>query len=362
MFAYFVRRLLLVIPTFIGVTLVAFGITRLVPGGPLDKMLMEMKMGGNRGVMAEAGQIPERAIAELQKAFDLDKPWYIAYFHWLRKVAVFDFGRSYNLREPVSRLILDRFPISIYFGLIGFVLSYLVCVPLGILKALKHGSTFDFASSAVVFLGYSIPGWALGALLLVLLAGGRFYSVFPLGGFRSQSFDELPSMVRQAENREAVEDEFGSFQWDKLSFSSKVIDQGYHTILPIFCYMIGSFATLTVLMKNSILENLGQDYVRTAFAKGLSPTRVMLVHVLRNSLIPLATGLGHALGIVMAGSYLIEFVFNIPGLGMLGYTSIVARDYTVVMGILAINTLITLTGNIISDLLYAVIDPRIRFN
>jgi microcin C transport system permease protein len=168
-------------------------------------------------------------------------------------------------------------------------------------------------------------------------------------------------MVRQWEDIDQVSDEFGTFQWDQMSLRSRVIDQVHHTVLPVFCYMLGSFASLTVLMKNSLMENLGKDFVRTAFAKGLSPRRVVYLHTLRNSLIPIATGLGHALGVLMAGSYLIEYVFNIDGIGYLGYTAIVGRDYTVVMGILSINILLLLVGNIFSDMLYAMIDPRIRF-
>jgi len=160
---------------------------------------------------------------------------------------------------------------------------------------------------------------------------------------------------------EDVSDEFGTFVWEKLSTTSKIIDNACHMVLPVFCYMMGSFATLTVLTKNSLLENLSQDYVRTAFAKGLSPRRVILLHTLRNSLIPLATGLGHALGVIMAGSYLIEVVFNIDGMGYLGFTSLLSRDYMVVMGVLVINIVLVMLGNILSDVFYALIDPRIRF-
>jgi microcin C transport system permease protein len=163
------------------------------------------------------------------------------------------------------------------------------------------------------------------------------------------------------ENEEEVKDEFGTFQWERMGWVSKVIDRGYHMVLPVFCYMMGSFATLTVLTKNSLMENLGQDYVRTAFAKGLPERRVIFLHTLRNSLIPLATGLGHALALLMAGSYLIEWVFNIDGIGYLGYVAIVQRDYAIVMGVLVVNTLLMLCGNIFSDMLYAIIDPRIRF-
>ena len=234
-------------------------------------------------------------------------------------------------------MITSRFPISIYFGLIGFFLAYSVCIPLGVFKATKHGSGFDIGSSLIVFGGYSIPGWALGGLLLVMLGGGSFLDVVPLGGFRSEG-------------------------WEDLGLMAKITDQLHHTILPVLAYMVGSFASLTILMKNSLMENLGQDYVRTAFAKGLSERSVIFGHTLRNSLIPICTGLGHAIGLIMAGSYLIEKVFNINGIGYLGYTSIVDRDYAVVMGILVINTLLVLIGNILSDVLYVLVDPRIRFS
>jgi len=345
--------------------MLAFLITRMVPGGPLEKAIMEARVGaaaeGVSAVTSAGGEIPQEALDALKEAFGLDKPWYQSYFIWLKKLVTFDMGTSYTYREPVSSLIIKRFPISVYFGLMGFTLAYLISIPLGIQKAIKHGSKFDLVSSAVVFIGYSIRGWAMGALLLVLFAGGQFLDWFPLGGFRSTAYDELPALVKDWEDPDSVEDEFGTFQWQQMSLPGKVVDQIYHTILPVFCYMLGSFASLTILMKNSLMENLGQDYVRTAFAKGLTSRRVIYLHVLRNSLIPLATGLGHALGIIMAGSYLIESVFNINGLGLLGYKAIVGRDYTIVMGILSINIMLTLLGNILSDILYAVIDPRIRF-
>jgi len=370
MTAYFIRRLLLVIPTFIGVTVIAFTITRLVPGGPLERQIMRFRQAqaageggalGGGGLVDPTNQISEAALAEMKKAFDLDKPGYVAYFQWVKRLLTLDLGRSYRYRKPVWELISGRFPISLTFGLSGFLLAYLISIPLGIFKALHHGTPFDFASSAVVFIGYSIPGWALGALLLAFLASGRFWNVFPLGDIKTGSYADLPSLVRMIDDEESVSDEFGSFDWNKLSLTSQIIDRAYHMALPVLCYMMASFATLTILTKNSLMESLGQDYVRTAFAKGLAPSRVIFLHALRNSLIPLATGLGHAISALMAGSYLIEWVFNIDGIGYLGYTSIVSRDYTVVMGILAINTLLILVGNILSDVLYAVIDPRIRF-
>jgi microcin C transport system permease protein len=341
--AYFARRFLLMIPTFLGITFMVFCITRFVPGGPIEQIVLRMKMGQGGEAGVSGGQtgggakIPEAVMAELNKRFGLDKPIPVAYVHWCGDMARLDLGKSYKYNVPVTEVITSRFPVSIYFGLIGFVLAYLVCVPLGVMKAIRHGSPFDLVSSTLVFIGYSIPGWAFGALLLVYFGGGEFWNWIPLGGFRSPEFETL-------------------------SMWGKITDQLHHTIAPVLCYAIGSFAVLTVLMKNSLMENLGQDYVRTAFAKGLPEKRVIFVHALRNSLIPICTGLGQALGVLMAGSYLVEFVFNIDGIGYLGLTSLVERDYAVVMGVLVINTLLVLVGNIISDMLYVVVDPRIRFS
>jgi len=369
MTTYFLRRLLLTVPTFIGVTLIAFTITRMVPGGPLERAVNQWRHGGGGGREAGAGravvdisqQISPGAMDELEKHFGLDLPAYKAYFLWLKKTATLDLGESYLFKEPVWQMVVERFPISLSFGLTGFLLAYLVCVPLGIFKALKHGSPFDLVSSVIVFMGYSIPGWALGLLLLTFLASGRFYDVAPLGGIRSTEYSSLPTIVQHFEPEDQVKDEYGVLQWERLSPLSRFVDRVFHMALPVLCYMVGSFATLTVLMKNSLMENLGQDYVRTAFAKGLAPRRVVFVHTLRNSLIPLATGLGNALGLIMAGSYLIEWVFDIDGLGKLGYKAIEQRDYMIVMGVLSINTVLLLFGNILSDFLYALIDPRIRF-
>ena len=342
MSAYFLRRLLLLIPTFLGITMLVFTVTRFVPGGPIEQMLMKMQMGGAEGTggsgdVSSSVEIPPAVLAEYEAKYHFDKPVYHAYWLWLCDLVTFDLGRSFKYNIPVTEVIKDRLPVSMYFGLIGFFLGYTICIPLGIFKAIRHGTAFDFTSSAIVFIGYSIPGWALGALLLVLLGGGSFWDVFPLGGFRSEG-------------------------WEDLSLGGKLVDQLNHTFLPVLAYAAGSFATLTVLMKNSLMENLGQDYVRTAFAKGLGERRVIFVHAARNSLIPICTGLGHALSVLMAGSYLIEKVFNINGIGYLGFTSIVERDYAVVLGILVFNTLLVLLGNILSDVLYVLVDPRIRFS
>lgn len=368
MTTYFIRRLLLTIPTLLGVTFIVFMITRVVPGGPLERRIMEYRMannaegGGASTIVDATASIPESALEELKKQYHLDKSAPVAYGLWLRDLARLDLGDSFYYKEPVWKMITERFPVSLTFGLTGFILAYLVCIPLGILKALKHGSKFDFVSSAIVFIGYSIPGFAMGVLLLLLLASGRFATVFPLGGVRSTSWDELPALAKMLEDEDTVKDEWGAFQYDKIGTVTAIVDRIHHMFLPVFCYMLGGFASLTILMKNSLMENLGKDYVRTAYAKGLGWKRVTFLHTLRNSMIPLATGLGHALGLIMAGSYLIEMVFNIDGIGYLGFNSIVQRDYAVVMGILVVNTLLTLFGNIFSDVLYAMIDPRIRFN
>lgn len=341
MTAYFIRRLLLVIPTFLGITVAVFVIMHFVPGGPVERRIMQFQMaataeGGVGGTARSSVELPQEAIEEIQRYYGFDQPVHVRYGRWLWNILHFDLGNSYIYQIPVWDVIKSRFPVSIFLGLTGFLLSYLVCVPLGVLKAVRHGSRFDFLSSFIVFMGYSVPGWALGTALLVLLGGGSFWDLFPLGGFRPDN-------------------------WQFLTVSEKIVAQAHHMFLPVVCYMIGSFATLTILMKNSLMENLGQDYVRTAFAKGLSERRVVFVHALRNSLIPIATGLGHVFSLILAGSFLIERVFNIDGMGYLGYTSILQRDYPVALGILVVSSLLMLVGNILSDVIYAVVDPRIRF-
>ena len=365
MTAYFIRRFLLIIPTFLGVTVLVFAITRMVPGGPVERDMMRLKQAsaqqGGGGATLGADFDEEKVRRELEKAYGLDKPWVVQYLYWAADLARLDLGVSEGTSEPVWDRIKERFPVSLTFGLSGFILAYLICIPLGIAKALRHGSTFDLTSSAIVFLGYSIPGWAVGLLLLLVLSSGRYLDWMPLGETRSNAYEQLPSIVQGSEPEDDLLDEYYEFDWDRMSMSSRLIDRVYHMILPVFCYMMGSFAALTVLMKNSLMENLGHDYVRTAFAKGLAPRRVIFVHTLRNSMIPLATGLGHALSVLLAGSFLIEYAFNIEGMGLLGFTSLMGHDYPVVMGVLVVTTLLALLGNIFSDILYALIDPRIRF-
>jgi len=245
-----------------------------------------------------------------------------------------DFGRSYTHNEPVLGLIGSKMEISVQFGLVGYLLSWLVCVPLGVYKAIKHRTLFDTASSFVVFLGYSIPGFVVCMLLLVGVAVRVDW--LPLGGYKPDNIEQL-------------------------TFIQAIIGRIRYMLIPITGYMIGSFATMTILMKNSLMENLGADYVRTAFAKGLPEKRVIFVHALRNSLIPITSGIGSALGLLFAGSFLIEKVCNIPGLGLLGYKAVVQRDYPIILATLVIGVLIGLFGNILSDIIWAMLDPRIRF-
>ena len=247
-------------------------------------------------------------------------------------------GHSEKHNEDVGTLIWNRLHISALFGITGLLLSYLICIPLGIMKALRHGAPFDIISSFTVFLGYSIPNYALAAILLSLLATTNVFDapILPSRGWRPED-------------------------WEQLTLMGKFIGQIKHALLPIMAYMVGGFATLTILMKNSLMENLSQDYVRTAFAKGLTEKRVIFFHAVRNSLIPLATGIGGIIGVFLASSYLIEKIFGIDGIGLLTFKAIGSRDYGIIMGFLVIGIFIRLFGNLISDLCYALIDPRIRF-
>ena len=247
-------------------------------------------------------------------------------------------GESSKHNEDVGTLLWDRIHISAFVGITSFILTYLVCIPLGIIKALRHGEKFDVISSALVFIGYAIPNYAFGLIMLLIFSTTSVFDapILPSRGWRPED-------------------------WEQLTLFGKFIGQMKHCILPMSCYMVGAFATLTVLMKNSLMENLSQDYVRTAFAKGLSEKRVIMFHAVRNSLIPLATGIGGMIGVWLAGSYLIERTFGIDGIGLLTFKAIGTRDYGIIMGFLVIGTILRLVGNLISDICYAIVDPRIRF-
>lgn len=335
---YFLRRFLLIPPTLLGITLIVFLITRVVPGGPIERAMMEARMGDTGGASVRnvggSGSISEEQMAQLKAYYGFDKPPLQAYLIWLGRLVRGDFGTSYRYNEPVLRIIAERLPVSVVYGLVTTVLVYGVCIPLGILKAVKHRTWIDNATSAVVFTGYAIPGYALGALLVVYLAARLGW--FPMGGFNSRDFEDL-------------------------SLFGKLKDLAHHAVLPLICYTVGSFAFVTLLMKNHLMDNLAADFVRTAIAKGVTFRQAVLRHALRNSLIPIATHFGQHLSVLVTGSFLIEFIFDINGMGLLGYTSVVDRDYPTVMGVLIISSLLILLGNILSDVLVALIDPRIRF-
>ncbi len=342
MTAYFIRRFLLIIPTFIGITIMVFTITRFVPGGPIERMIAQaqqnrMSQSGVATTAASSEQrqpLSEDQIEELKKYYGFDKPILVSYFLWLGKVLRGDLGTSTRYYDPVWRIIRERIPISLYFGLLSMILVYSVCIPLGITKALKHKSGYDNITSVILFVGYAIPGWVVGILMLVLFAS--YWDIFPLGGMVSDNFDEL-SRIGQLK------------------------DIIWHTLLPLIAYMVGLFTVMTFLMKNTLMENLSSDYVRTAIAKGLSFKKAVFKHALRNSLIPIATHFGNNISVILTGSFLIEKVFNIDGMGLLGYESVVDRDYPVVMGILVISSLLFMIGNILSDICVAIVDPRVQF-
>jgi len=340
MTAYFIRRLVLIVPTFLGITVMVFVITRLVPGGPIERIIVQARQmqtspGGLASGAAEQLQpLSDDQIAQLKAYYGFDKPVLVSYGLWLAKVMRGDLGTSTRYYDPVWRMIAERIPISLYFGVLTLLMVYGVCIPLGIAKALRHKSGFDNATSAVVFAGYAIPGWVIGVLLLMLLASVR--EVFPLGGLTSDDFPDF-------------------------SLGAKIVDILWHTVLPLTAYVAGSFAVMTMLMKNTLMDNLAADYVRTAVAKGLPFRRAVFRHALRNSLIPIATSFGNNVSVVLSGSFLIEKVFNINGMGLLGYESVVERDYPVVLGILVVSALLFLIGNILSDICVAIVDPRVRF-
>ncbi len=340
MTTYFIRRLLLTIPTFIGITLLVFVITRFVPGGPVERMVTQAQIAnaemGIEQIDGVGGStLSEEQLAQLNAYYGFDKPVIISYFLWLKKVLTFDLGTSSRYNEPVWDIIVERFPVSIFYGLLTLVITYSVCIPLGILKAIKHSTPIDHFSSALVFLGYAIPNYVFGIILISLFAS--HWDIFPLGGFVSYEFDDL-------------------------TFFEKVVDLLRHAVLPLLSYLIGSFAVMTMMMKNSLMDNLAADYVRTAMAKGLTFKDAILKHAIRNSLIPLATSFGHTISFVLTGSFLVETIFNIDGMGLLGYESLVERDYPVVLGILVISSGLFLLGNILSDLCVAIVDPRVQFN
>jgi len=345
---YFIRRLLLVPPTLIGITIIVFFVTRFVPGGPLERMLMESQQmdaaSGTPGSSTTGGgeghALSEEQMQVLRELYGFDKPVHIAYFHWLGNMIQGDFGNSTRYQYPVLDMMNQALPVSVFYGIVTLIFTYTICIPLGILKALKHRTYVDNLSSIIIFSGYAIPGYVLGAILLLIFS--FHWEIFPSDGFIDRQYQHL-------------------LPWGFLTHRDALLSVIHHSILPLACYLIGSFAITTLLMKNHLMDNLAADYMRTAMAKGVSFRKAVINHALRNSLIPIATTFGQNIVLFVGGSFLIEFLFDINGFGLLGVESIFDRDYPVVMGVVTISSLLLLLGNIISDILVALIDPRIRF-
>lgn len=347
---YLMRRLLLMIPTFLGITIINFGFIQLAPGGPVEAYISKIRYssgasaeGGGGGSGSDAGggggkaTVTQEVIDELNKRYGFDKPIHVRYLTWLKNTLTFDFGYSHTFGKPVIEVIESKFPVSIRFGIAGFLITYLVCIPLGILKAVRDGTAFDTASSIIVFLLYSVPYYMLGIVLIHVFAGGQYFDWFPLGGVRSLDSENLPF-------------------WDQVK------DQLWHMVLPLTCFVVNSFATLTILMKNSIIEEVKRDYVRTARAKGLSEGAAILRHAFRNALVPLATGIGGLIAVFFTSNLLIETIFNLDGFGKLFYDATLQRDYPVLMAQVAIGAMVGLAASLISDIAYVMVDPRINFS
>lgn len=341
-FDYFIRRLLLIIPTFLGITLLVFALIQFVPGGPVEQAMLQMRgIGSGEGgaIAADGGAISPEMRRQLEAYYGFDQPFFKRYSTWLVTHRMGLTMPSYRFPDRTAwQLIRRRFPVSLIFGLTGFFLSYLVCIPLGIAKALRHGSRFDIISSLIVFTGYAIPVVAFGMLLKLFFTGtvDAFWDILPLGGLQSEHYYTLSTIGR-------------------------ILDRAKHMLLPVLCYVIGNFAVLTLLMKNSLFDQISSDYVRTVLAKGGSFKRAVWRHALRNALIPIATGFGGILTVMFAGSVIIEQIFEIPGMGRLSLESIVTRDYPVFMATLTLTAILGMLGNILSDLAYLLIDPRITF-
>lgn len=346
MLSYIFKRLLLMIPTLFGVMLVTFAVTQFVPGGPVEQLVSQLEganttgeaSSGTHGLYRGATGLDEEHIQEIRELYGFNKPVYERFFSMMINYVSFDFGESYFHNRSVMELIASKLPVSISLGLWTFFITYLTCIPLGIAKAMRDGSLFDVTSSTIILIGYSIPGFVLGITLLVFFGGGSFYDVFPLRGITSDN-------------------------WESLSLIDKVLDYLWHMTLPIISSVIGSFALMTMLTKNSFIEEIRKQYVLTARAKGLSEKAVLYRHVFRNAVIPLITGFPATFIMsFFAGSLLIETIFSLDGLGLLSYESILKRDYPVVLGALYIFTLMGLFAKLLTDISYVLIDPRIHFD
>lgn len=362
MIAYIIRRLLLIIPTLVGIMLVNFVIIQVAPGGPVEQAIAQLTGEGTditqRVTRAGTGETlstvaptegrgtsPYRGaqgldpefIKELEKRFGFDKPLHVRFIRMMRSYLMFDFGESFFRDRSVVALVLDKMPVSISLGVWTTLLVYLISIPLGITKAVRDGSRFDVGSSFAIVIGTAIPSFLFAVFLLVVFAGGSYLNWFPLRGLTSDN-------------------------WAELSTIGKILDYFWHITLPVVAMVIGGFATLTMLTKNSFLDQLQQQYVLTAKAKGLSEKRVLYGHVFRNAMLIVIAGFPSAfVGILFTGSVLIEVIFSLDGLGLLGFEAAFNRDYPLMFGTLYVFSLLGLLLNLVGDLMYTVVDPRIDF-
>ena len=354
--AYILRRLLLIIPTLIGIMVINFTLTQFVPGGPIEQIIAQMEgqgdvfqniAGGGDAGAQQAGVgderylgargLPPEFIAQLEKQFGFDKPPLERFLSMMWGYLRFDFGESWFRSISVVDLVIEKMPVSITLGLWSTLLAYLISIPLGIRKAVRDGSRFDTWTSGAIIVGYAIPGFLFAVLLIVLFAGGSFWRIFPLRGLTSDD-------------------------WDQMSLLGKVGDYFWHITLPVVASTISSFATLTLLTKNSFLDEINKQYVLTAKAKGLTECRVLYGHVFRNAMLIVIAGFpGLFLAVLFGGGLLIETIFSLDGLGRLGYEAAVARDYPVVFGTLYVFGLLGLLIGLLSDMMYVFTDPRIDF-
>ena len=348
---YLAKRIFLLLPTLIGIVTLNFFIVQLAPGGPVDQMVAVMS-GEDSGSAASrvagaqtAGQsrlpgaqgLDPELIAMIEKQFGFDRPMHERYFSMLGDYLTLDLGTSYFLDQPVIQLIGERLSVSVSLGLWSLLLISSISIPLGVAKAVRDGSRFDAWTSGLIFVGYAVPGFLFAVLLIVLFAGGAYLDLFPLRGLTSNNFDQL-SMV------------------------GKVLDYFWHLTLPVSALTIGGFATLTMLTKNSFLDEIGKQYVLTARAKGLSERRVLYGHVFRNAMLIVIAGFPAALvGILFTGAMLIEVIFSLDGLGLLGFEAVLRRDYPVMFGTLFVFTFVGLVMTLVGDITYTLIDPRIDF-
>lgn len=355
---YIARRLLLIIPTLFGILLLNFVIVQAAPGGPVERMVAQLRgmdsggagsqfagaradfvapdTGGSSAYRGSQG-LPPELIERIEKLYGFDKPAHERFWLMVRNYLSFEFGESYYRDRSVTELIVERLPVSISLGLWSTLLTYLVSIPLGIRKAVRHGTPFDVWSSSLIIVGYAIPSFLFAILLVVLFAGGSYLDWFPLRGLTSDN-------------------------WAQLSLAGKILDYFWHITLPTLAIVIGSFATLTMLTKNSFLDEISKLYVQTARAKGLTENQVLYRHVFRNAMLIIIAGFPAAfISMFFSGVLLIEYIFSLDGLGLLGFESVINRDYPVVFGTLFIFTLIGLLLKLVSDLTYMLVDPRIDF-